>query len=131
MYLSLSPLGGKDEKVTRRPRATKEEMMKRRETVLQKLKEAPLSIHELSDLVDLSYPQTVVMLKSLEDEGAIQRVGRENRKLIYKIGSDKLNAIKLDNEHFDIVEINGDTYIKVQDIKLLSDSDIEDLLDFI
>ena len=100
----------------RRPRATKEQMLQRRETVLSALEVEPKSIYDLAELVSLTYPQAVAMLRSLEDEGVIQRVGRENRKLIYKLGSERIVASRVDNELYTVMEINGEVFVKLSDI---------------
>lgn len=100
----------------RRPRATREQMAERRDTILTALETEPKSIYDLAELINLTYPQAVAMLRSLEDEGCIQRVGRENRKLIYKLGSEKIIAKKIDNDLYTLMEINGETFIKVSEI---------------
>jgi hypothetical protein len=67
----------------RQPRATRAEMSRRRKLVLSKLESGPKEIDEIFDGTDLTYAQSIGLLKMLESRGDIQKVGKNGREIIY------------------------------------------------
>jgi hypothetical protein len=68
----------------RRPKASKSEMQRREALVLRVLKErGPLDIYTLSDVLELSYSQTVTLVTGMVKEGSVIPSGKMQKKTTY------------------------------------------------
>jgi DNA-binding Lrp family transcriptional regulator len=84
---------------TKNARATKEQIIERENLVIEMLENQDMSIPDIASELGLSYPQTLLIVSTLENRGAIEKIpGRISRKILYKKSGPyiRIDAFKTD-----------------------------------
>lgn len=123
--------------MARNARATKEMLKERCDTLIDFLGSGPKSTQEIAELLELSYPQTTLLLQKMEKEQKIERLpGRQARKLFYSLsnGLRKSHAehqtpiVDRDGTEIHLVKIDNKLFVSWDSMVQFAESTPHDIL---
>lgn len=96
--------GGSEHDQDRRPKASKVEMLQREAKVLEILNEhGALDVYTLSELLGLSYSQTVTLVTGMVKAKLLDPSGKQRKKTMYSVNRVQVPAIRVPSER--VVEL--------------------------
>lgn len=106
----------------RQPRATQDEMVKREDRVIRQLGNGPMTIAELFEDSGLTYSQATILLRRMESQGKVFKLGKDGKNVIYALASQEPQPDKpIGKIPFDVI-INqihqGNTNVKIVGLNL-------------
>lgn len=113
------------------PRATKEQVAERENAVLEMLELETLSAQDIAIELNLSYPQTLLIIGNLLDKKKIERIpGREQRKILYTLcdGCDQTVAhimtpvMDSNNLQIRLLRHDGGIFVSMEDMDAFAES---------
>jgi hypothetical protein len=118
-------------KTSKNPRATKEQLMDREDTVLAMLETEHLSAPDIAEKLGLSYPQTLLILSNLVEHNKIERMpGRQDRKILYTLCGphQKVTVFMLkplvdsNSTEIKVLKLGDDLFVSYNDLQLFAES---------
>lgn len=110
----------------RQPRATQREMAEREQRVARVLSNGPATIADIFEDSGLTYSQAIILLRRMEAQGKIFKLGKDGKNVIYALASasESPEIGSVDNIPFNVIidQIHqGNTNVKIVGLNLTPD----------